>query len=99
MIVHTRMRARTAFLYSLIVCLNIPAAILVVNRASIFIASAALIECAVLIGIALTIRSIFKSFDHVLDVTTKATAEALADEIEEKTSLQAELSRLRAIAS
>ncbi|HEX8807161.1 MAG TPA: hypothetical protein VF741_09430 [Candidatus Aquilonibacter sp.] len=53
-------------------------------------------ECSVLIWITNTIAALFARLDEVMNFTTKATAEAIATELEEKAVLQAQLDELRA---
>jgi hypothetical protein len=53
-------------------------------------------ECSVLIWITNTLAALFKRIDDVMDFTTKATAEAIATELEEKAALQEQLNALRA---
>jgi methyl-accepting chemotaxis protein len=53
-------------------------------------------EVSVLIWITNTIAALFKRVDQIMDFTTKATAEAIATELEEKAALQAQLDALRA---
>jgi methyl-accepting chemotaxis protein len=53
-------------------------------------------EVSVLIWITNTIAALFKRVDEIMDFTTKATAEAIATELEEKAALQAQLDALRA---
>jgi hypothetical protein len=53
-------------------------------------------ECSVLIWITNTIADLFARLDDVMNFTTKATAEAIAAELEEKAALQAQLDTLRA---
>jgi methyl-accepting chemotaxis protein len=52
-------------------------------------------EVSILIWITNTLAALFKRIDEVIDFTTKATAEAIAVELEEKAALQAELETLR----
>jgi methyl-accepting chemotaxis protein len=52
-------------------------------------------ECGVLIWITNTVAALFARIDEVMNYTTKATAEAIADEIAEKAALQAQLDELR----
>lgn len=52
-------------------------------------------ECSVLIWITNTLAALFKRIDQIMDFTTKSTAEAIANELEEKAALHAELDRLR----
>jgi hypothetical protein len=54
-----------------------------------------LAECSVLIWITLTIKALFGRIDELMDFTTKATAEAIADSMAENAALQAELVRVR----
>ncbi|MHB8147095.1 MAG: hypothetical protein ACYDGM_07550 [Vulcanimicrobiaceae bacterium] len=51
-------------------------------------------ECSVLIWIVITVQALFTRIDDLMDFTTKATAEAIADEIAENEALRAELARL-----
>jgi methyl-accepting chemotaxis protein len=51
-------------------------------------------ECSVLIWITNTLAALFKRIDEVMDFTTKATAEAITMELEEKAALQAQLDAL-----
>ncbi len=53
-------------------------------------------ECSVLIWITNTLAALFKRVDEVMDFTTKATAEAITMELEEKAALQAQLDTLLA---
>lgn len=53
-------------------------------------------ECSVLIWITNTVSALFARLDDVMNFTTKATAEAIATELEEKAVLQAQLDDLRA---
>ena len=52
-------------------------------------------ECGVLIWITNTVAALFARIDDVMNYTTLATAEAIADEIAEKAALQAQLDELR----
>ena len=52
-------------------------------------------ECSVLIWITSTIKALFFRIDELMDFTTKATAEAIADSIAEKAALERELALLR----
>ncbi len=52
-------------------------------------------ECCVLIWTANMVQRLFARIDDLMDFTTKATAEAIAGEVAEKTALQAEIARLR----
>jgi len=52
-------------------------------------------ECGVLIWITNTVAALFARIDEVMNYTTLATAEAIADEIAEKAALQAQLDELR----
>jgi hypothetical protein len=56
-------------------------------------------EVTVLIWITNTLAALFKRVDEVMDFTTKATAEAISIELEEKAALQAQLDALRARAA
>jgi hypothetical protein len=53
-------------------------------------------ECSVLIWITNTIAALFGRLDEVMNYTTKATAEAIATELEEKAALQSQLDALLA---
>jgi hypothetical protein len=55
-------------------------------------------ECSVLIWIVNTVAALFHRIDDLMEYTTKATAEAIAAELDEKALLVAELERLRASA-
>jgi methyl-accepting chemotaxis protein len=53
-------------------------------------------ECSVLIWITNTIAALFARLDEVMDFTAKATAEAIAMELQEKAALQSQLDTLLA---
>jgi hypothetical protein len=53
-------------------------------------------ECSVLIWITNTIAALFARLDEVMDFTAKATAEAIATELQEKAVLQSQLDALLA---
>lgn len=55
-------------------------------------------ECSVLIWITQTIKALFFRIDDLMDFTTKATAEALAESMAEKALLESEVLRLRGFA-
>lgn len=52
-------------------------------------------ECSVLIWITQTIKALFFRIDELMDFTTKATAEAIAESMAERAVLEAELLRVR----
>lgn len=64
-------------------------------RMYVLAAFAIVAECSVLISITTTISAVFRRVDQVIEVTTRATAEAIAMELDEKAVLHAELDRLR----